>query len=74
MKCPKCGGEVQYVEEVSGAFFYRIDEDGYVNFDRKDYFGDSWESLMCVDCNTTFDYEWDADEVYKIKIKGEFKC
>lgn len=42
MKCPKCGGEVQYVEEVSGAFFYRINEDGYVNFDRKDYSGDSW--------------------------------
>lgn len=25
---------------------------------------------MCVDCNTTFDYEWDAEEVYKIKLKG----
>lgn len=20
------------------------------------------------------DYEWDVDEVYKIKLKGEFKC
>ena len=41
MKCPKCGGNLQYFEEVSGSFVYPIDDNGVVDFDNKELYGNS---------------------------------
>lgn len=61
MKCPKCGGNLQYVEEVSGSFVYPIDDNGVVDFDNKEFYGNSWTSVECAICESKFDYDWNED-------------
>ena len=70
MKCPKCGGQVKYVEEVSGFFDYSVDENGYVDFDDKIFTGDCWVSVRCSECHEEFDWEWN-DDYFKIILKEE---
>jgi len=68
LKCPKCGGRVECVEEVSGFFNYSVDENGYVDYDNKIFIGDSWVSVKCLECNEEFDWEW-SDDYLKIILK-----
>ena len=49
-ECPKCGGTVKYMEEVSGKFIYHTFSDGDVDFLDKEFIGDSWTSIECEDC------------------------
>lgn len=69
LKCTECGGDVKYVEEVKGSFVYTIYEDGCVNFDDHNYYGDSWIIVECADCGTRYDYEW-SDPSLCIKLKS----
>ena len=61
MKCPKCSEELQFIEEVSGSFAYKIGEDGFVDFNNKEFFGNSWTSVECFKCNKSVDYGWNED-------------
>ena len=67
MKCPKCGGELQFVEEVSGVFVYSIDNKA-INYNDKEYIGDSWTHVECSKCRKSFDWNGDDDNV---EIKEE---
>ena len=49
------------MEEVSGAFSYRIDENGYVDFDDKEFHGESWASVECLECNEVIECGWDKN-------------
>ena len=70
MKCPKCGEELQFMEEVSGSFAYKIREDGYVDFDDKEFFGESWTSVECFKCNKSINWDWNED-VTRVILKEE---
>jgi hypothetical protein len=58
------------MEEVSGSFAYKICEDGYVDFDDKEFFGECWTSLKCFKCNKSINYDWNEDNT-KVIIKEE---
>jgi len=68
MKCPVCGGNLQYEEEVMGSFVYPIAEDGSYDETNKEYCGDSWNHVVCSECGQEYDYKIDSD--WKI-ILGE---
>ncbi|SNS23375.1 hypothetical protein SAMN05446037_1006142 [Anaerovirgula multivorans] len=71
MICPKCGGELRYIEEVIGSFTNRIYDDGFVDFDSSSFYGDKHTDVMCTACNTSFDFEWVGDLFNSvIKLKG----
>lgn len=63
MKCPKCGGKLQFIEEVSGVFVYPI-EGKTINYNDSEFFGDSWPSYIeCLNCKESFDWNGDDDNV-----------
>ena len=70
LRCPKCGGRVKYVEEVSGFFDCSVDENGYLDHDDKIFTGNSWVSVRCSECHEEFDWEWN-DDYSKIILKEE---
>lgn len=57
MRCTECDGELQIVEEVMGSFAYPVKDDGMINFDDKEYYGESWTNLKCSLCEKEYDYE-----------------
>jgi hypothetical protein len=51
MNCPKSGNELSCTEEVSGTFLYPI-KDGVIDWDDKEFYGDSSQSIRC-ECGYT---------------------
>jgi hypothetical protein len=61
--CGECGGQLQVVEAVSGCFSYPVHDDR-VDWDLKEYAGDSWLHVECVDCHRQLtEYEVVDDRV-----------
>lgn len=69
MKCSKCGGNLNYVEEVSGSFVSEVDEFGEIM--DSEYYGDSWNFLECEKCNHRPAYNFNNEG--KIVLMEEFK-
>lgn len=65
MKCLKCGGKLNYVEEVSGSFVYELDEHGEEV--SHEFYGDSWNFLECSSCEDRPDFTFTDDGRYILK-------
>jgi hypothetical protein len=61
MKCPNCNGTLKFVEEVMGSFVCSIDDNGVVDYDDKDFYGESWPSVECDSCKATFGFDYSKD-------------
>lgn len=61
--CDECGGQVQVVEAVNGCFTYPVHDD-LVDWNLREYVGDSWLHVECVDCHKQLsEYEIVDDRV-----------
>lgn len=61
LKCLNCGGEIKYIDEVSGSFVHNI-VDGEIDWVDKEIYGDSWNYLECVKCQTQYGYDVDEND------------
>ena len=67
-ECPKCGGDVKYIEEVSGKFIFYTFSNGEVDFTDKEFIGDSWGLIECEDCgHSPEDVDYDGEKLYFIE-------
>lgn len=64
----ECGGELQLVEEVSGSFTYKVDREGIVDWLDKEFYGDSFTNLECLDCQRVYDYDIDYSSDAKERV------
>lgn len=62
IQCKECGGVLYFIEEVMGSFEAPIDQDGVIDFESKDYSGDSWTYIKCGICGE--EYGLDSDFIY----------
>ena len=68
MKCPKCGGELQFIEEVRGVFISPI-EGKTIDYSNNKFVRDNRPSYIeCLKCGGSFDWNGDDDNV---EIKEE---
>ena len=54
MNCPKCNSELIYEEEIEGMFIYPISDDGIIDFEKREFYGDNLDHrIKCKnpDCN-----------------------
>ena len=66
--CPRCGGDVRYIEEVSGKFIFYTFPNGEIDFTDKEFIGDSWGSIECEDCGySPEDVDYDGEKLYFIE-------
>ena len=68
--CDACGGQLQVVEAVSGCFSYPVRGD-LVDWNDREYAGDSWLHVECIDCHKILSQYEVADDKVVLSTEDE---